>query len=95
VAYYYCTLLEILDFLTLRNRRRHSEATFLINILLALNLAPLSSIELGFVFLLGTFLTSACSLANIANGFQLFVSQPQCSLYGYKYIVTHCQAMAQ
>jgi hypothetical protein len=74
---YQYNLLERLNLLTLHNRRRHFDVLFLINVLEPLNVAPLSSKWSAFVFLLGTFVTSTCSLALLATAFQLDVFQRQ------------------
>jgi hypothetical protein len=49
----------------------HLNALFLINVLVALNIAPLSSEETAFVFLLGTYVTLLCSVAPSAIALQL------------------------
>jgi hypothetical protein len=53
----YCNdnLLKRLNLLVLHNKCRHFYALFLINVLVALNVASLSSKQLAFGFLLGTF----------------------------------------
>jgi hypothetical protein len=77
MEYHYDNLLERLNLPTLHNMHRNFDALFLINVLVPLNFAPLSSKWLAFVFLFGTFVTSTCSLALLVTALQPDVYQPE------------------
>jgi hypothetical protein len=74
MEYRYDNLLERLNLLTWRKKRRHFDALFLINV------PFLSSKQSDFGFLLGTFVTSTYSLALLATAIQLDVFQLQMQL---------------
>jgi hypothetical protein len=66
-------LLKKLNMLTLHIIHHHSNALFLINVTLALNVAPLFLKQLAFMFLLETYDTLLCSVAPGATALQLDV----------------------
>jgi hypothetical protein len=73
LEYHYGNLLENLNLLVMRVRHHHSDDFFLIHFLMTLDVGPLSSKQLAFMFLLGTYVALPRSVDPPATALQLEV----------------------